>query len=312
MSLPVSHGLGDVVAVVLTFRRERLASQVVRGLIEDEGFSPSDVIVVVNGEGGLDDRVLASRVQMLRLPENVGPAGGFRAGLVAAAERGATWAYLCEDDIGLFDLPSPRVGQVLDRLAALPRPRAEGIGAVVAYGRTVDPSTGRTVPAEVPSGEDFATVDAAAWGASLISCDVVRHGILPDDDMFFGYEDFDFWYALQRSGYSLLLDVPTAQAVSDRVFHEAREEALRGARPTDAEEPWRRYYEARNFMVLRRRYGHAGWTRSHVVMTFRRAQLSPTWAHRKAAVHGLFDGLRGRTGKNPRYVRSAGERPSDG
>ncbi len=41
-------------------------------------------MVVVNGEGGLDDPELEGRVRMVRLPSNVGPAGGFHQGLVEA------------------------------------------------------------------------------------------------------------------------------------------------------------------------------------------------------------------------------------
>src|SRR5438128_6120720 len=97
---------GAVVAVVLTFRRPRLATQVVRRLVDLEGFASGDVVLVVNGEGGLADAELERAVEVVRLPENLGPAAGFRAGLLAVARRpGARWAYLCEDDIGLLSVP---------------------------------------------------------------------------------------------------------------------------------------------------------------------------------------------------------------
>ena len=78
-------------------------------------------MVVVNGAGGLDDARLESRVRLVRLPRNLGPAGGFGAGMeVAFADPSTDWAYLCEDDVGLFSLPSPRLA---DRLTG-PRPVA--------------------------------------------------------------------------------------------------------------------------------------------------------------------------------------------
>jgi hypothetical protein len=297
-----------VAAVVLTFRRERLATQVVKGLIEQEGFDPQQIIVVVNGEGGLDDPELEGAVQMHRLPSNLGPAGGFRAGLeVAATHAEVDWIYVCEDDIGLFELPTPRVAELV-RLVDL-EPVTRKIGGVIAYGRRVAPRSGRTVPV-VPTDDEprFPDVDCAAWGASLVRADVVRAGVLPDDDMFFGFEDFDFWFRMKRAGYSVVLDASTARAVAKRVFYEQREQQLSGERPVDAEEPWRKYYEARNFLILRRRYGRWTWTVSHIALTLRRAQLSPTWAHRRAAFRGLWDGLLRRSGMNPRYLRGAGER----
>jgi hypothetical protein len=48
----------SVSAIVLTHRRPRLATAVVRSLIEREGLPPDHVVVVVNGSGGLDDAAL--------------------------------------------------------------------------------------------------------------------------------------------------------------------------------------------------------------------------------------------------------------
>src|SRR5271166_1299145 len=109
--------LEDVTAVLLTYMRPRLAGDAVRSLMNVEGLSGDQIVVVVNGVGGLDDPVLERRVRMVRLPRNTGPAGGFRTGMEAAFARPSTqWAYLCEDDIGLFPLPAPRVAGVLERL----------------------------------------------------------------------------------------------------------------------------------------------------------------------------------------------------
>ncbi len=109
---PVPEG---VTAVVLTHMRPRLAGDVTRSLLETEGLPADRVIVVVNGTGGLDDPALEARIRMVRLSRNTGPAGGFRAGLTAAFEDPATkWAYLCEDDVGLFALPTPRVADLLE------------------------------------------------------------------------------------------------------------------------------------------------------------------------------------------------------
>ena len=103
-----------VAAVVVTHQRPRLATDVVRNLLEVEGLPPDRVVLVVNGEAGLDDPTLQAAVQVVSLPENVGPAGGFREGMiVAGAIPGAEWLYLCEDDVLLFDLPSPRLERLV-------------------------------------------------------------------------------------------------------------------------------------------------------------------------------------------------------
>jgi hypothetical protein len=294
-----------VVAVVLTYRRPRLATQVVRRLVAEEGFAPVQVLLVVNGEGGLEDPQLEAAVRVLRLPGNLGPAGGFRAGLVAAAEDpAAKWVYVCEDDVGLLDLPSPRVSHVL---CEVERWRSQPVGAVVAYGRTLD-QRGGTLPHLPAQHTGLEPVDVAVWGASLVSTEVVRKGVLPDADLFFGFEDFDFFFALRRAGFELLVDRASARAVADaHMTVQGRDAALSSSRPVESEEPWRYYYAARNFIPLARRYGNWRWLAWHLAYSARRVQLARSAAVSKATLSGLVDGARGRLGCNPRFVRSVGE-----
>ena len=82
--------LGLVTAVILTHMRPTLAGDLTRSLLEVEGLAADRIVVVVNGVGGLDDPALESRVRMLRLPENIGPAGGFKAGMIEAFSDTAT------------------------------------------------------------------------------------------------------------------------------------------------------------------------------------------------------------------------------
>jgi hypothetical protein len=83
---------------------------------------------------------------------------------------------------------------------------------------------------------------------------------------------------------------------------------LRDHRPLDADEPWRAYYLARNFFELARRHGRRSWYAWHIVYSVRRLQLAHSSAERLATVRGLVDGIRGRLGVEPRYLRQVGER----
>ncbi|MGH9080856.1 MAG: hypothetical protein ACRDYE_12430, partial [Acidimicrobiales bacterium] len=219
----------DVTAVVLTHMRPGLAGDVVRSLLYVERLPPSHVVVVVNGDGGLDDPVLESKVRMVRLGRNTGPAGGFRAGLVEAFSDPTTqWAYLCEDDVGLFDLPAPRLADVTGRVASLEGPR-HPVGAVVAYGRTFVGRGAHTVNLVPPTGcpDDLVAVDVACWGATLVSRPVVEAGILPDPRWFFGLEDFDFFCRVREAGFEVLVDAVSARQVAVHQTMRGRDEALR-------------------------------------------------------------------------------------
>jgi rhamnopyranosyl-N-acetylglucosaminyl-diphospho-decaprenol beta-1,3/1,4-galactofuranosyltransferase len=314
LSADGSRGLDEVTAVVLTHLRPRLATATVRSLIDVEGFTPERVVVVVNGEGGLEDPVLERSVRMLRLPSNLGPAEGFRRGMVEAfSDPSVRWAYLCEDDMVLLGLPQPRVAGLLARVTTPEANGARGpVGAVVPFGRRFVARSGHTVNVVPRRGlpAELAPVDVSTWGATLLSRQVVDAGILPDSALFFGFEDFDFFCRLRAAGFSLLVDVPTARRVVHRQTLAGRDDALRHERPIDADEPWRAYYFARNFFALARRHGRPSWYAWHLLFSVRRLQLARSGRERRAILEGLRDGARGRLGMNPRYLRRVGEVPA--
>ena len=302
-------GLSSVAAIVVTHRRPRLATQVVRSLLEEERLAPGQVFVIVNGEGGLDDPEIADSIHVIRLPRNLGPAGGFRTGMKAAAAVGSyEWYYLCEDDIGLFDLPVPRLRGLLAQLASFEsQPRSLPVGAVVAYGRDLHPRSGHTTVHTVSDREGFDKVDAASWGASLIHAKVVAAGVVPRDDYFFGYEDFDFFYRLRRAGFLLLLDRRAAANVASQMSLAGRDSAFMGKRPLDVDEPWRAFYVSRNYFLLAREHGSPSWIAAHLCYSIRRLQLAVSRDERHAILRGVLAGVLGRRGEDRRFVRQQGE-----
>jgi hypothetical protein len=300
----------SVSAVVLTHRRPRLATVVVRSLIEQEGLPPNRVVVVVNGSGGLDDPVLESSVRLVRLPRNLGPAGGFAAGMETAfADPSTHWAYLCEDDVGLFSLPSPRLADVMGRVDCRGRMPGKPVGAVVAYGRRFVGRGAHTLTLTPPLGNpyDLAPVDVASWGATLLARAVFDAGILPDPDWFFGLEDFDFFCRVRRGGFDVLVDGVSARAVAEQQTSAGRAGALGSDRPTDESESWRSYYHARNSILLARRHGRPSWHIWHAAYSARHLQKATGNVERKAILRGLWDGIRGRVGENAEYHRTVGE-----
>ena len=295
---------------MLTHRRPRLATEVVRALIEREGLSPDRVVVVVNGHGGLDDAALESSVRLVRLPRNLGPAGGFGAGMeVAFADPSVRWVYLCEDDVGLFSLPSPRLAEVVGRAEHRGRLPGHPIGAVVAFGRRFVGRGAHTVNLvpSLGSPDELVPVDVASWGATLLARQVFDAGIVPDPDWFFGLEDFDFFCRVRQEGFDVVVDAVAARAVADQQTSAGRDHALGPHRPTDERESWRSYYHARNSIFLARRHGHPSWLLWHLAYSVRHLQKASGRDERRAILHGLWDGARGQFGENPHYGRTEGE-----
>ena len=164
------------------------------------------------------------------------------------------------------------------------------------------------VPRRGSPGE-LAPVDVSTWGATLVSRSVADAGVLPDPELFFGFEDFDFFCRAREAGFAVLVDVPCARKVAHRQTLASRDTALRDHRPIDSDEPWRAYYFARNFFALARRHGRRSWYAWHLLYSARRLQLATSGAERRAILEGLGDGVRGRLGINTRYLRRVGERP---
>jgi GT2 family glycosyltransferase len=297
----------DSTAVVLTYRRPRHAARVVRSLLQDEGVPASQVIVVVNGEGGLDDPTLERTVTMLTLEENIGPAGGFA--MAFRFVRGiaeSPWIYAREDD-GAFGGPgSARLGRVIERVEAFEREvPGPPVGVVVASGWNVDPRTGRTTRHRVDDlSASFEEVDFGAWDATLVSRRVVDAGIIPDESLFWWAEELDFCLRVKRAGFRVLVDVPT---VLGRERGSDLPAETRPALPTRADEPWCSYYMARNGFLVGRRLGTARWIVWHLLKSARRFQLAPSNAHRLAILRGLADGIRGRSGRHASFMRKVGE-----
>jgi Glycosyl transferase family 2 len=299
----------QVNAVVLTHMRRHLAGQVVRSLIEDEGFTSKQIIVVVNGSGGLDDPALEDAVRMVHLKENLGPAGGFSAGIEEAfKDPSVEWAYLCEDDVGQMSLPTPRINRLLERIEQVSKVLSP-VGAVVAYGSVFQGRTGHTVNfvPERSSEIDLDECDLAAWGATLLSRRVISAGVWPDPDWFFVFEDYDFFCRMRRAGFSLLVDSEAARVVAplQKLKLEGHLDVAKETGANGTTEAWRAYYLARNYFLLARRHGTRFWTIAHLAYSARRMQLAPNNAERTAILHGLVDGALGRSGKNPKYERTS-------
>jgi GT2 family glycosyltransferase len=289
---PVEATDSSVVAVVLTYRRPQWASQVVSDLLGNEGLDPSQVVLVVNGEGGLDDPELEKSITVLSLPRNVGPAGAFGQAMKYARDVStAPWIYLCEDDQAAYHrLPSPRLRNLIDEAERFEREvPGPPVGVVLASGRSMDMRTGRTHPLGIASsGARLQEADFGPWWGALLSSRVVDEGLFPDENMFWWAEDLEFWLRVRAGGFRVLVDWDSHKA--------ARNKASSG-------EPWCGYYMARNQFYLRRRHGNFRWTILHALKSARRFQLAPSRAHRVAIVRGFGDGLRGRTGRNPEFSR---------
>lgn len=142
---PATAGDERVCAIVITYERPELLGRCLDALLA-QSRHPDHVLVVDNasrdGTGEMVRDRFGHAVELLELPENVGGAGGFYAGMRAAYERGFGWLWLMDDD----SLPTV---EALERLLDGAH-RAPGDGPPLVVGSRVVWKNGRNHPMNNP------------------------------------------------------------------------------------------------------------------------------------------------------------------
>jgi rhamnopyranosyl-N-acetylglucosaminyl-diphospho-decaprenol beta-1,3/1,4-galactofuranosyltransferase len=289
----------DLYAVIVTYRRPlelQTALQALRGQTRP----PAAIIVVDNDPGALVERTLGPDITLLCPGDNLGPAGGIALGMTHVLSRASDedWIVLVDDD------DPPPDDDVIEQLLACAERASPGgastVSAVGMVGTRFDRRRGR--PERVPDRDLEAAVVDVDWIAGnqlpIYAVQAVRrHGVF-DPTLFFGFEELEYGLRLRAAGERLV--VPGAMALSRR---EQRGRVGLGPRvPSKGGMAWRRYYSARNLLLITRRYAGrragaralarsalAGPVRSLVLL--RRPDLA------RASLRGSLDALRGRTGR---------------
>jgi rhamnopyranosyl-N-acetylglucosaminyl-diphospho-decaprenol beta-1,3/1,4-galactofuranosyltransferase len=230
-----------VTAVVVTHARRDLLRECLEAL-RTQTRRPDTVLVVDNGSVDGTAAMLRDEfadVDVLRLDENVGGAGGFHAGLRAGAGAG-DWVWLLDDDT----IARP---DALERLLAARAQVPPGADPWI-LGSRVEWTDGRPHPTNLPmfARRDTAALVSAAerrmlplratsFVSTLVRSQAVERYGLPERAFYFQVDDIDYTARILRHERGFL--------VCDSVV-EHRTPAPRD--PRQETEPGRFYYHARN------------------------------------------------------------------
>lgn len=191
----------DVWAVVVTFNRRALLEECLSAL-DAQTRRPDRILVVDNASTDGTAAWLAGRsgVEVLRLPENAGGAGGFHAGMRAASQANAAWLWLLDDDtIARSD--------ALERLLAVDDPAAVLRASVAVW------KDGRLHPMNVPGLERDSVAPlvegvehrvlplrTATFVSLLVAGEAVARFGLPRADFFLWSDDLEYTARVTRGG----------------------------------------------------------------------------------------------------------------
>ncbi len=230
---------------IITYNRPLVLLQTLEAVFS-QTLPPEFIWIIDNSENLETDHSIATlqdpRIKYQRVGYNAGPAGAAALGLKLCARDGADWIYWGDDN------DPPFRADCFERLLAISNvnPFCGVLGTV---GQFFDRKKGviKRVQTRLLEKKEWIEVDYVAGNmCMLVSGEVAKAGIVPNPDLFFGFEELDFCLRVSRKGYSIVVDCG--------LFLEARKKYDK----MDFERPFykqkknlvREYYSLRNLLMI--------------------------------------------------------------
>jgi GT2 family glycosyltransferase len=239
-------------AFIMTYvRTEYLMSTV--NYILSQSMPPQKIIIVDNSESdNIRNLFLEAdipNVFLISTNENLGPAGAAKLGLGLLADDGCDWIYWGDDD----DPPTdPKTFERLLEIAS-ENPKAgiigKGGGEFIPYRARTRGFSNRNLSAVTEA--DYVT----GGKQMIVSAKLVKAGILPSPELFFGFEELDFCLRAKDAGFSVLIDgegILKARRLSGKVNSGYRWKGQSFGRKDQLN---RQYYSLRNLLYILRSRG---------------------------------------------------------
>jgi GT2 family glycosyltransferase len=239
-------------AFVITYERSSSLLQYLADLFSQK--YPPEIVLVVDNSSDFQTRDLVmsmgdGRVVYHRVGFNSGPAGASLIGLEFFLQKGFAWIYWGDDD------DPPEFGDEFKELLKLAEdPANKDVGILGVVGHKFNRLSGEIIRTKDNDLEfnSVLEVDSVAGNqCMLVNGEMVRKGILPDPDLFFGFEELDFCLRARKAGYRIL--VPTRLFARARAHHGRSDLRKTVYNRKDLSRIRREYYSTRNLLVILRK-----------------------------------------------------------
>ena len=304
------QGPGRICAVVVTYNRKALLEECLTALLDQT--RPLDEIIVIDNAStdGTEDLVNAQfqGVTYVKLAKNTGGAGGFHEGMKLAFEKGHDWIWVMDDD-------SIAMADALEQLTNCPMIVADKVYALASAVLKRDGSIARVTRRlfdakklkETAIGaeeyeKDYFQVDTASFVGFLVSRKAIDEVGLPLKDFFVYYDDTEYSLRIRKRG--TIVTVPGSKIIHGE-GGEGSDKSTQRLEPLD----WKRYYAIRNRIYMYKKHGHPGFAFYKRVLGHTYSAIRGTlWLRHskfqniKMILCGVVDGLRGKLGKNTRFL----------
>lgn len=302
----------SVTAVIVTYNRRDLLQKALE-TISEQTLKPNRLIIIDNASNDGTHEMLEnygwlnrSDIELLRLPINMGGAGGFHAGIQAAINYGTDWIWLMDDD----GFPEHECLQKLLQFATENHLDAISPIQVDIHNPNLpafpikSPSKEeiREIPFKSKNGKFFTKGEANLFNGLLISTESLTKIGLPRPELFIRGDEVEFTRRMQKN------DLKFGTLLNCHFFHPSdkneRHQIFFGLiKARDAHNDFKNYYMFRNKGLAFRENGWL-WILPFDFMRYFYYFL----IYKRGDLHGLNlwframrDGLSKRLGRHPDY-----------
>lgn len=289
-------------AFIMTYERPTILQKTIEKIM-CQTLVPEKILVVDNSESDTTKQVVEGladpRVVYHRTGFNAGPAGAARIGLTQLAGEGYRWIYWGDDD------NPPVIENTFERLLTMGDEligRGIKVGALGVTGSYF--SRFRCTLSRIEQGRVQPTneVDVIPANKLIIHSSVVQAGIIPNSDLFFGFEEMDFSLKMRSQGFHLICH---GELLKQHRELFGREKSKEVRFETDNEyQRLRRYYGYRNMLFILFHTNHYYWASMILIVRILMRSLlnirfGLAYFRRNGRVYWLAitDGLSGRLGR---------------
>jgi glycosyltransferase involved in cell wall biosynthesis len=287
-------------AFVITYKRPEIVKQTILQLFE-QSIPPTKILIVDNDTEAsakiLCNQINDQRIEYLAAGYNSGPSGGAYIGLKTLFSQGWEWVLWIDDD----DPPSSpkQIETILKIIYNYPEPFRIGmLGASgVLYNhsqcliqRIPDNQLNGIIQVDMVAGNQFPLVHRRVYEA----------GLLPDPNLFFGFEDLEYGLRIKQKGFEILVQGEEVERLRKH-FNKFGKEKERG-RKKNSNHLWREYYSVRTIAYILRNnksfFAACRFTLRSLLKMVAGFKYGVRYGSRQSLYlfHGLLDGFRRKMG----------------
>lgn len=278
-------------AVIITYNNAAMLKNLLEDLL-NQTRRPDEIIVIDNAS--LDStesmvRGLFPDIHYVQLSENTGSAGGYHEGIKLACENNDI-VWTLDDDVSV---DKNALKELLKWVEILEKTENK-LGVLRSWGES-------TAVFNYPQ-----RINSFAWRGTLIKREVVKDVGLPRADYFMYAEDAEYSFRIAKNGYAMFW-IPESHVIEKRNNGIIKLKLFRNETIVYADK-FRLYYAFRNQINLY--LCCHNWTglivslayTIKIIVLFTLIRRLNCIDEIKAIVKGVWDGFRGRLGKNQKYL----------